>query len=33
MARRTFDDWKHLVDKQAASGLSVPQFCRQHNLN
>ena len=32
MARRTFDDWKHLVDKQAISGLSVPQFCRQHNL-
>jgi len=33
MTRRTFDDWKHLVDKQTASGLSVPKFCRQHNLN
>ncbi len=33
MTRRTFDDWKHLVDKQAASGLSVPMFCNQHNLN
>ena len=33
MTRRTFDDWKYLVDKQTASGLSVPKFCSQHNLN
>jgi len=33
MTRRTFDDWKYLVDKQTASGLSVPEFCRQHNIN
>ena len=33
MTRRTFDDWKYLVDKQTASGLSVPKFCRQHNIN
>ncbi len=33
MARRTFEDWKYLVDKQVASGLSVPQFCRQQSLN
>ncbi len=33
MTRRTFDDWKHLVERQAASGLSVPKFCSQHNLN
>ena len=33
MARKTFDDWKALVEKQIASGLSVPQFCNQNNLN
>ena len=33
MTRKTFDDWKALVEKQIASGLSVPQFCHQHNLN
>lgn len=33
MTRRTFDDWKVLVEKQIASGLSVPQFCHQHQLN
>ncbi len=33
MTRKTFDDWKILVEKQIASGLSVPQFCHQHNLN
>lgn len=33
MTRKTFDDWKNLVEKQIASGLSVPQFCNQHNLN
>ena len=33
MTRKTLDDWKHLVDKQIASGLSVPQFCVQHDLN
>ena len=33
MTRRTFNDWKNLVEKQITSGLSVPQFCNQHNLN
>ncbi len=33
MARKTLDDWKILVEKQIASGLSVPQFCHQNNLN
>ena len=33
MTRKTFDEWKHLVEKQIASGLSVPQFCLQHQLN
>ncbi|SEL81291.1 hypothetical protein SAMN05216262_12344, partial [Colwellia chukchiensis] len=33
MQRRTLDDWKSLVDKQIASGLSVPKFCQQHQLN
>jgi hypothetical protein len=33
MTRKTFEDWKNLVEKQIASGLSVPQFCKRHNLN
>jgi hypothetical protein len=33
MTRKTFDDWKSLVEKQIASDLSVPQFCSRHNLN
>lgn len=33
MTRRTFDDWKNLVEKQIVSGISVPQFCDKHNLN
>lgn len=33
MTRKTFDDWKNLVEKQMASGLSVPEFCQQHNLS
>lgn len=33
MARRTPNDWKLLVEKQIASGLSVPQFCDQHKLS
>ena len=33
MQRRTLDDWKNLVDKQIASGLSVLEFCQQHQLN
>ena len=33
MSRKTFDDWKNLVEKQIASGLTVPKFCHQHNLN
>jgi len=33
MTRKTFNEWKHLVEKQIANGLSVPQFCLQHQLN
>lgn len=33
MTRKTFDDWKILVEKQIASGLTVPQFCHRHNLS
>lgn len=33
MSRKTLDDWKILVEKQNTSGLSVVQFCQQHNLN
>ena len=33
MTRRTLDDWKILVGKQIASGMSVPKFCQQHQLN
>lgn len=33
MTRKTFDDWKALVEKQIDSGLSVPQFCHKHHLN
>ena len=33
MTRRTLDDWKILIDKQIASGMSVPKFCQHHQLN
>ena len=33
MTRKTFDEWNNLVDEQIASGLSVPQFCEQQQLN
>lgn len=33
MIRKTFYDWKVLVEKQVTSGLTVPKFCHQHNLN
>jgi hypothetical protein len=33
MSRKTLADWQILVEKQIASGLSVVQFCQQHNLN
>ena len=33
MQRRTLDDWQILIDKQKASGLSVPKFCQHHQLN
>lgn len=26
MPRKTFDDWKSLVEKQIANGLSLPHF-------
>jgi hypothetical protein len=33
MTRRTLDDWKVLIDKQIANGMSVPKFCQHHQLN
>jgi hypothetical protein len=33
MSRRTFNDWKILVEKQVASRPSVPEFCQQHQLS
>lgn len=33
MSRKTSDEWKSLVEQQVTSGLSVPKFCEQHQLN
>lgn len=33
MSRKTSDEWKNLVAQQVASGLSVPKFCEQPQLN
>jgi hypothetical protein len=33
MSRKTLADWKIIVDRKTTSGLSVVQFCQQHNLN
>ena len=33
MSRKTFDEWKYLVEQQVSSGLSVPKFCEQRQLN
>jgi hypothetical protein len=33
MSRKTFDEWKNLVEQQVNSGLSVPKFCEQRQLN
>lgn len=33
MSRKTLAEWKVLVDKQIASGLSVVEFCQQHQLS
>lgn len=33
MTRRALDDWKILVDKQIAFGMSAPKYCQQHQLN
>ena len=33
MGRKTSDEWKALVDQQITSGLSVPKFCEQYQLN
>ncbi len=29
---RTRDQWQTILDDFVASGLSAPQFCKQHNL-
>ena len=33
MSRKTLAEWKILVDKQIASGLSVVEFCQHHQLS
>lgn len=33
MSRKTLAEWKILVDKQITSGLSVVEFCQQHQLS
>ena len=30
--RRTREQWQRLIDKQAQSGLSINQFCIEHQL-
>lgn len=32
MKRRTKNDWRELIKQQAASGLSVAEFCKQQTL-
>lgn len=27
------EEWRHIVDIQQTSGLSIKQFCQQHNLS
>jgi hypothetical protein len=33
MTRRTQDQWRELIDEQAASDLSAAEFCRQRSVN
>ena len=33
MSRKTYHEWKNLVEQQITSGLSVPKFCDQHQLS
>ena len=33
MSRKTYHEWKKLVEQQVTSGLSVPKFCEQQQLN
>jgi hypothetical protein len=33
MSRKTYHEWKNLVEQQITSGLSVPKFCNQHQLS
>jgi hypothetical protein len=33
MSRKTYHEWKTLVDQQITSGLSVLKFCEQHQLS
>jgi len=30
--RRSREEWLCLIDQQKESGLSAPQFCKQHNI-
>ncbi len=33
MSCKTYPEWKNLVEQQITSGLSVPKFCDQYQLN
>jgi len=33
MARRSSQQWQQIIEQQEASGLSVVDFCKQHQLN
>lgn len=33
MARKTPEQWQIIFKDQENSGLSIPEYCRQHNIN
>lgn len=33
MSRKTYGEWKNLVEQQITIGLAVPKFCDQYQLN
>lgn len=32
-ARRSSSEWQQIIDDQAQSGLSAPQYCEQHQVS
>ena len=32
-ARRSSSEWQQIIDDQAESGLSAPQYCEQHQVS